>query len=143
MSQALNTISEIKAAVDAGQKVFCDGGGYEVIKDSVGQYLIHFLGGDGKYYIGLHGLEGTEYAEVLNGKDFYAETTPDFAILNAGSIFILTAITEAADAWVEEKVGINDETQYWGQKGIVVEHRYIDDIIAGIRESELTLEIGV
>ena len=143
MKQALHTISEIKAAVDAGQKVFCSGGGYEVIKDSVGQYLVHYLGGDGRHYVGLHGMEGTEYAEVLNGKDFYAEIEPDFAILNAGSLSILTPLSEAADAWVEEKVGINDETQYWGHKGIVVEHRYIDDIIHGIQESELTLEIGV
>lgn len=67
----------------------------------------------------------------------------DFSILNAGTISILTPLTEAADDWVEERVSLTEETQYWGQKGIVIEHRYVDAIIAGIRESELTLEIGV
>ncbi len=66
----------------------------------------------------------------------------DFTVLNAGSIFILNPITEKADAWVKEKVGINDETQFWGQKGIVIEHRYIQPIIEGILEDGLGLEIA-
>jgi len=66
----------------------------------------------------------------------------DFTVLNASSIFILNPITEAADAWVEEKVGINDETQFWGPKGIVIEHRYIQPIIEGILEDGLGLEIA-
>jgi len=66
----------------------------------------------------------------------------DFTVLNAGNIFILNPITEAADAWVEEKIPTTDETQTWGQKGIVVEHRYIQPIIEGILEDKLTLEIA-
>lgn len=66
----------------------------------------------------------------------------DFTVLNAGSIFILNPITEKADAWVKEKVGINDETQFWGQKGIVIEHGYIQAIIEGILEDGLTLEVA-
>ena len=69
----LNTIEEIKQAVDAGQTVRCDGGGYEVIKDSIGQYLIHHIGSD--YYIGLHGRAGTKYAEHLNGHGFHTRGT--------------------------------------------------------------------
>ncbi len=65
----LNTIEEIKAAVDAGEEVRAGNDGYEVIKDSIGQYLIHHIGSD--YYIGLHGRAGTKYAEVLNASDFY------------------------------------------------------------------------
>jgi len=65
----LQTIPEIKQAVDAGNVVRCDGGGYEVIKDSIGQYLIHHIGSD--YYIGLHGRAGTKYAEKLNGRGFF------------------------------------------------------------------------
>ncbi len=64
----------------------------------------------------------------------------DFTVLNEGSIFILNPLTEAADAWVKEKVQITDETQFWGQKGIVVEHSYIIDIIDGIRGDDLTVE---
>ena len=66
----------------------------------------------------------------------------DFNVLNAGSVIILTPLTEQADAWVEEKVGINDETQFWGPKGIVIEPRYIKDIIEGILEDDLNLEIA-
>lgn len=35
------TVNEIKAAVDAGKQVFWSNLNYEVIKDKVGQYLIH------------------------------------------------------------------------------------------------------
>lgn len=65
----LTAIPEITAAVDAGHDVRCDGGGYEVIKDSTGEYLIHFRASD--YYIGLHGRAGTKYADHLNGRGFY------------------------------------------------------------------------
>ena len=66
----------------------------------------------------------------------------DFQILDAGSVKILTPLTEAADAWVEEHVGITDETQFWGKKGIVIEPRYIQPIIDGLLEDGLELEIG-
>ena len=65
----LTTKEEIKAAVDAGAKVFADTTAYEVIKDSIGQYLIHHTGSS--YYIGLHGLEGTQYQNKLNAKRFF------------------------------------------------------------------------
>ena len=68
-TRTLRSINEIKAAVDSGADVRCDGGGYEVIRDSIGQYLIHQLGSD--YYVGLHGMPGTEYAAQLNGEKFY------------------------------------------------------------------------
>lgn len=64
----LNTIEEIKAAVDNGEPVTCNGGGYWVIKDSIGQYLIHFPPTNN--YIGLHGREGTKYERQLNGDGF-------------------------------------------------------------------------
>ena len=65
----LTTLKEIKQAVDSGLCVYCDSIGYEVIKDRVGQYLIHYIGAD--YYTGLHGMAGTEYAEKLNGTRFF------------------------------------------------------------------------
>jgi hypothetical protein len=64
----------------------------------------------------------------------------DFQVLNANSIFILTPLTDAADSWVEERVSLTEETQYWGKKGIVIEHRYISDIIEGILNDGLTME---
>lgn len=65
----LETAAEIRAAIDAGHKVKCNGGGYDVIKDSIGQYLIHFPPNNN--YIGLAGRAGTKYADHLNGRDFY------------------------------------------------------------------------
>lgn len=62
------TAQQIREALDIGKTVTCDGGRYEVIKDNIGQYLIHFKGSD--YYIGLTGRKGTPYEDVLNGRDF-------------------------------------------------------------------------
>ena len=66
----LETIPEIKAAVDAGEDVRAGGDAYRVIKDSIGQYLIHFTGHP-ENWIGLHGREGTPYAEQLNMTPIY------------------------------------------------------------------------
>ena len=61
----LETIEDIKQAVDDGRTVKCDNGHYTVIKDSIGQYLITYDHSD--YCIGLHGMEGTEFERHLNG----------------------------------------------------------------------------
>ncbi len=66
----------------------------------------------------------------------------DFTVLNGGSVFVLTPVSDAGKAWAEEKIQQNDETQYWGNGGIVVEHRYICDIIDGIKADDLTVEDG-
>ena len=71
MTKFYNSIKEIKAAVDAGKTVYVDSDGYQVIKESIGQYLIHFTGSD--YYIGLHGREGTQFENNLNGTHFYSK----------------------------------------------------------------------
>ena len=67
----LETIAEIKTAIDAGLTVKCDNGNYTAFKDSIGQYLIRFDYSD--YCIGLHGMAGTEYENSLNGKNFYVD----------------------------------------------------------------------
>lgn len=64
------TINEIKKAVDEGKQVFADTESYVVIKDSKEQYLIKCLLNN--WYCGLHGLEGTEYENNLNGDKFYS-----------------------------------------------------------------------
>lgn len=56
------TLEEIKSAVDAGKKVFWSNEGYEVIKDSIGQYLIRFI--PNNHCIMLTWRDGT----TLNGK---------------------------------------------------------------------------
>ena len=63
--------AEIKAVVDKGVRVFQHNSGYEVIKDSIGHYLIAWLHGTPRaYYIGLTWNDGT----TLNGKawEFYS-----------------------------------------------------------------------
>jgi hypothetical protein len=62
-------VQEIKDLVDAGIDVRCNGGGYQVIKDSAGQYLICY--GPTGDCVGLHGLIGTPYENRLNGSGFY------------------------------------------------------------------------
>ncbi len=66
----LNTAAEIKSAVDAGKTVYCDGGGYKVIKTG-DDYLIKYSYGD--YCVGLTGMPGTKYEDSLNGSNFYIE----------------------------------------------------------------------
>ena len=46
------TIEQIKTAVDNGEIVHAHNSSYTVIKDKVGQYLIHHINGS---YIGLYG----------------------------------------------------------------------------------------
>ena len=69
--ETLTTIAEIKNAVNKGRKVYCGNSAYQVIKDNIGQWLIKCsLNG---YCIGLHGQEGTQYENQLNGENFYTE----------------------------------------------------------------------
>lgn len=67
------TLDEIKAAVDEGKIVKWVNNAYQVIKDNLGQYLIicHL----NNSCIGLHGLKGTKYENVLNGREdgFYID----------------------------------------------------------------------
>lgn len=67
------TKQEIINAVNEGKSVFCGSVAYQVVKDSNGQFLISYL--NGKHCIGLHGLEGTQYENVLNGSesDFFIQ----------------------------------------------------------------------
>ena len=59
---------------------------------------------------------------------------PDFFVENHGSIFLLRPVTPAAFAWVSEH--IPEEAQFFGE-AVCVEHRYIAEIVEGIRESGL------
>ena len=56
-------VHEIRAAVDRGEKVYWASMGYEVIKDQIGQYLIHCTMND--HYIGLTHIDDI----TLNGDE--------------------------------------------------------------------------
>jgi hypothetical protein len=61
----------------------------------------------------------------------------DFTVSNQGSIFILTPVTERAVAWRNEFLPSDALT--WGG-GVVVEHRFIENIVNGIRKDGLTVQ---
>jgi hypothetical protein len=60
----------------------------------------------------------------------------DFTVQNEGSIFLLRPHTKAAQAWIEEH--IPEDAQFFGN-AVVVEHRYICDIIDGILNDGLAM----
>ena len=63
-------LQEIKTALEKGKTVYCSSYIYEVIKDSIGQYLIRCTLND--HCIGLFWADG----KTLNGeeKDFYIKS---------------------------------------------------------------------
>jgi len=61
----------------------------------------------------------------------------DFTVQNDGSICVLYPHTPAAKAWVDKNLIVNsEEMESWGG-GIVIEPRYLPNIINDIRQSGL------
>ncbi len=64
---------------------------------------------------------------------------PDFLIENHGSIFLLKPQTDLAISWVEENIGQDNGFQpNW--PNVVIEHRYIADIVAGIKDDGFAVQ---
>jgi hypothetical protein len=61
----------------------------------------------------------------------------DFTVRDEGSIFLLTPESEQAKAWIEENLPA-DRLVFAGS--VVVEHRYIADIIEGIMADGMDME---
>jgi hypothetical protein len=55
-------------------------------------------------------------------------TLPDFIVENHGTIFLLQPLTPAAISWIQ---GNLPEDQMTSGSAVVVEHRYIGDIVPG------------
>jgi hypothetical protein len=62
----------------------------------------------------------------------------DFRLAPHGSICLLHPQTEAARLWIDEH--IDDEAQQWGG-AIVIEPRYVQPIVDGLRADDLTIEL--
>jgi hypothetical protein len=62
----------------------------------------------------------------------------DFAIDLHGTIAILWPQTDAGREWVAEN--IDEDAQRWGKDGIVIEHRYIGDIVNGIHDADMNIK---
>ena len=61
----------------------------------------------------------------------------DATIQNEGSIFLIHAHTPAANNWIAQH--IPEDAQYFGS-ALVVEHRYIEDIVNGMLADGLALD---
>ena len=67
-----------------------------------------------------------------------ASPTPDFELQNHGSIFLLIPQSTSARIWVDDHIGKDNGYQpYWPT--VVVEHRFIADIVAGIENDGLAV----
>ena len=62
---------------------------------------------------------------------------PDFLVENHGTVFLLQPLTPAANSWVEENL---PEDRLTFGHAVVVEHRYIADIVAGAQADGLEVE---
>jgi hypothetical protein len=60
---------------------------------------------------------------------------PDLTVANFGSIFLLTPESELGREWVAQHLPADATT--WGLGSIVVEHRYIGDIVQGAQQDGL------
>jgi hypothetical protein len=63
--------------------------------------------------------------------------TPDFLVENHGTIFLLQPLTPAANSWIDEHLP-EDRMTFAG--AVVVEHRYIADIIRGATADGLVVK---
>jgi hypothetical protein len=60
--------------------------------------------------------------------------TPDFRVENHGTLFLLRPLTPAAGSWVKENL---PEDRLTFGHAVVVEHRYIADIVHGAQADGL------
>lgn len=65
--------------------------------------------------------------------------TLDFLCENHGSIFLLKPLTPSATSSIEEHIGQENGYQPYFPT-VVVEHRYIADIVAGIQNDGLAVQ---
>lgn len=64
--------------------------------------------------------------------------THDFALQDEGAIYLLSPHSAAARSWVEENIGQHNGYQpFWPT--VVVEHRYIVEILDGIQRNGLSI----
>lgn len=61
----------------------------------------------------------------------------DVYVENHGSIFMVTPLSGAARQWMEENVPT--ESWQWLGSSLSVEHRYVENLIAGMQDAGLTV----
>ena len=65
---------------------------------------------------------------------------PDILARDEGTIWLLTPATERAKQWVVEN--FSDEIPTWGDGDIVVEHRFVRDIVEGAMGDGLSVALA-
>jgi hypothetical protein len=73
---------------------------------------------------------------VASGTSPTEPPNPDFFVENHGSIFLLRPVSPSASDWISEN--IPDDAQFLGD-AVAVEHRYIADIVEGIKRDGLAV----
>lgn len=69
----------------------------------------------------------------------YAKPAFDFRVLMHGSVSILNPLNEGAEDWMAEHIG--SDAMAWGQKGVVVEPRFLPPILQGLVEDGYSVEV--
>jgi hypothetical protein len=65
-------------------------------------------------------------------------TIRDICFRHEGSIILAAAITDAGKAWLAENCPHDEDHQYFG-KALVVEPRYLDNLIQGMQNDGLSV----
>ena len=66
-------------------------------------------------------------------------TKPDFLVEDHGSIFLLSPQSDPARAWIDEHISREGFQPYWPI--VVIEHRYISDIVERIQNDGLAVQL--
>jgi hypothetical protein len=69
----------------------------------------------------------------------YGQYSVDFLVRDEGTIWLFTPLTPAALQFLSEH--IQGDAQYFGDS-LAVEHRYVSDLIVGLRERDLKVIRG-
>jgi hypothetical protein len=73
-----------------------------------------------------------------NSPAISGKISADFVVENHGSIFLLKPRTPAARSWIEQHIGYSNGYQPY-YPTVVVEHRYILDIVHGAQADGLVV----
>lgn len=68
-----------------------------------------------------------------------ANQASDIVVLNEGSIYLLQPKSNHGYDWIKNNIG---KDAIWHNQSLVVEHRFIEDIIDGIINDGLTVVIN-
>jgi hypothetical protein len=80
-----------------------------------------------KEFAAKHKLDITDVMARVRSADIHVQIE--------GSIYILFGMSDAGKAWLKEN--LPDDAMTWGRGGVVVEHRFVADIVAGAIEAGL------